>query len=207
MASVPPDRGDPDPPRHLLVTWLLFGAALLLVLGLFAVRMEQQPNTSRDYPSRAMLPHAEPVLLPPPPMEDEYLPCSDCHADEPINRTPRVLEDEHDEMEFAHGDLWCLHCHSGDEERRLRLADDTRVPFEESWRLCTQCHAKKLPGWRAGVHGKRTGSWRGPSEYWNCVACHNPHLPPFQSLEPKPPPLRPEQITLSGVPAEETTHE
>jgi mono/diheme cytochrome c family protein len=180
---------------------------VLLVVGLVAVRTDHQPDTSRDYPSRAMLPHTEPVLLPPPPMDDEYLPCSDCHADEPPNPTPRELEDEHDEMAFAHGDLWCMHCHVADEDRLLQLADDTQVAFDESWRLCTQCHGKKLSDWRAGVHGKRTGHWRGPSEYRNCVACHNPHRPPFEPLKPKPPPLRPEQITLSGAPAEEAAHE
>jgi hypothetical protein len=207
MTSVPPDAGNPDPPPQHPITWVLLGAALVLVLGLAAVRMDYQPTTSRDYPSRAMLPGAEPVLLPPPPMDDEYLPCSDCHADEIPNPTPRKLEDEHDLMEFAHGDLWCLHCHGTDDDKQLHLADGTRVEFEESWRLCTQCHAKKRPDWRAGVHGKRTGHWRGPSEYRNCVECHNPHLPPFESLEPKPPPLRPEQITLTAMPVEEAAHE
>jgi hypothetical protein len=207
MTSDPPDAGNPGPPRPHSVTWFLLGAALVLVLGLLAVRMDYQPTTSRDYPSRAMLPNAEPVLLPPPSMNDEYYPCSDCHADETPNPTPRQLEDDHDEMEFAHGDLWCLHCHALDEDKQLHLSDGNTVEFGESWRLCVQCHGKKLADWRAGVHGKRTGHWRGPSEYRNCVACHNPHRPPFEPLEPKPPPLRPEQITLTDLPVAEAAHD
>jgi hypothetical protein len=62
--------------------------------------------------------------------------------------------------------------------------------------LCTQCHAKKLPDWRAGVHGKRTGHWRGTKEYRTCVVCHEPHAPAFARLVPKPPPPRPEDFSL-----------
>ena len=156
------------------------------------VRTEHQPDSSRDYPSRPMLPDAVPVLLPPPPMDDEYVPCSDCHEDEPTEpHTERELEDEHDEMEFAHGRALV---HGLSRPERPREAPSRRrhpVEFEDSWQLCTQCHGKKLADWRAGVHGKRTGHWRGPKEYRTCVACHNPHRPPFQPLEPKPPPLRP----------------
>jgi len=92
----------------------------------------------------------------------------------------------------------------GDE---LHLADDSRIGFEESWRLCTQCHGVKLADWRAGVHGKRTGSWWGPKEYWSCVACHDPHSPRFESLEPMRPPARPEAIRLAAPSGQETTHE
>jgi hypothetical protein len=64
-------------------------------------------------------------------------------------------------------------------------------------RLCTRCHAKKIPDWRAGVHGKRTGYWHGPKEYQTCVACHDPHSPLFKPLEPKPPPIPAEKIRRS----------
>ncbi|MBW2269901.1 MAG: hypothetical protein JRH16_15120 [Deltaproteobacteria bacterium] len=198
---------DPQPPGYQMATWLVLGFAIVIVLGLFMVRTEYQPDSSRDYPSRPMLPDAVPVLLPPPPMDDEYVPCSDCHDEEPPNPTQRELEDEHDEMDFAHGELWCMDCHDLNDREKLHLADATPIAFEESWQLCTQCHGKKLADWRAGVHGKRTGHWRGEKEYRQCVACHNPHRPPFEALEPEPPPRPPTQITRAGVVAAEAGHE
>jgi hypothetical protein len=203
-----PDPEDYRPPGYQMATWLVLGLVLVMVVGLMMVRTEHQPDSSRDYPSRPMLPDAVPVLLPPPEMNDEYVPCSDCHEDEEPNPIERELEDEHDLMELTHGELWCLDCHDLADREKLHLADGTLVAFEDSWQLCTQCHGKKLADWRAGVHGKRTGHWRGPKEYRTCVACHNPHLPPFEALEPKPAPLRPSEITLTAAAeATEAEHE
>jgi len=197
------------PPPYHMTTWMVLGAALLFVLGLMSVRTDYQPDTSRDYPSRALLPDAEPVLLPWEPRDDEYFPCNDCHGDpeDPPNPTVRELEEEHDMLVLAHGDLWCLRCHDLTEREKLHLSDGSLLGFDESWRLCTQCHGKKLADWRAGVHGKRTGHWRGSKEFRTCVVCHNPHAPPFESLEPKPPPLRPTQITSSGNAVDEASDE
>ena len=206
MAQEPQEQGEYRAAPYQLATWLILGIAIVLLLGLSAVRLPHQPNSSRDYPSRAMPPHAKPVLLPPE-MNDEYWPCSDCHEDEPINLNRRELEDDHEDHKIAHGDLWCLSCHDADNRDRLHLADGTLVEFGDSWQLCTQCHAKKLPDWRAGVHGKRTGHWRGTAEYRTCVFCHNPHSPPFSPLAPKPPPRRPEQITGPATADGENAHE
>jgi hypothetical protein len=185
----------------------LLGAGLVFVLGLIAFRSDYQPDTSRDYPSRALLPDAEPVLLKWEPRNDEYFPCDDCHGEEPPNPTQRELVEEHEDLVLAHGDLWCLRCHDLLERERLHLSDGSLVLFEESWRLCTQCHGKKLADWRAGVHGKRTGHWLGTKDYRTCVVCHDPHAPPFERLEPKPPPLRPTQITSNGNAPEEVSHD
>jgi hypothetical protein len=196
-------------PPHQLATWTLLGTALVVLLGLFSVQPALDASTSRDYPSRSLPPDGEASLLSWEPPDDEYYPCSDCHEDEPANRTRRELEDEHDELTLAHGDLWCYSCHEAGRVDRLHLADETLVRFDDSWQLCTQCHGDKLADWRAGVHGKRTGHWRGPSEYRTCVACHSPHDPPFQPLEPKPPPRRPEQIAsfLTVETQQETSHD
>jgi hypothetical protein len=207
MAPEAPEPQEYRPPPHQLAIWSVIGLAVLGVIGLISLRLDHRPDTSREYPSRALIPDAQPVLLPPPPMNDEYDPCSDCHEDEIPNPERRQLEDEHDLMKLAHGELWCLHCHDLHTREKLRLADSSLIGFEESWRLCTQCHGKKLADWRAGVHGKRMGSWRGSKEYWNCVACHDPHEPAFKSLEPEPPPLRPVQISLDGNVVEEVVHE
>ncbi len=184
------------PPSYQAGIWLVLGAAVVLTLGLFSIRLAQNPESSRAYESRVLPPEPAPVLLPAPEMDDEYWPCSDCHEGEPTNPEVREFEDEHDEMEFAHGDLWCLHCHDTDDRDKLKLANSAPVDFDESWKLCTQCHSQKLGEWKAGVHGKRTGHWWGPKDYRTCVACHSPHSPPFKPLTPKPPPRSPEQITL-----------
>ena len=40
---------------------------------------------------------------------------------------------------------WCLDCHDADDRDLLHLASGERVPFDESYRLCGQCHGEKLP--------------------------------------------------------------
>jgi len=206
-----PAPGDEEPPYRApgpqLATWAVLGATVLLAVGSFAIRGPLGPDATRDYPSRTLPAEPAPVLLQRPEMEDEYWPCTDCHEDAPTNRVVRELEDDHDEMEFLHGTLWCLRCHDADERDSLRLANGELIGFDDSWRLCTQCHGKKLADWRAGVHGKRTGHWWGPKEYRTCVACHNPHLPPFKPLEPKPAPLRPGRFARDGDAAVEAQHE
>jgi len=192
------------PPAYQNTTWMVLAVGVVLVVGLMSVRTDFQPNSSRDYPSRAILPDVAAVLLPPPEINDEFFPCSDCHEDETPDPEIRELEDEHNDKKLAHGDLWCLRCHDLNDRDSLHLADGALVAFEESWKLCTQCHGNKLAEWRAGVHGKRVGHWRGPKEYWNCVACHDPHSPVFKKLEPKPPPHRPTEATAKHAASEES---
>jgi hypothetical protein len=150
-------------------------------------------RTERPYESRSLGPEPEPVLRPPPPVDDEYFPCADCHEGEPADPKVRELE-EHDSIELKHGDLWCLDCHDTDQRDLLHLSDASPVEMAESWRLCTRCHAKKIPDWRAGVHGKRTGYWSGPKEYFTCVVCHDPHHPLFEPIEPKRPPVPTQEV-------------
>lgn len=198
-----PDEGhESDQSRALrATTWFVLGSALLLVLGAFALRCG--PADGRTYASRTLPPEPPPTLLAPPEMDDEYFPCSDCHEDEETNRQPRELEDEHEDLELVHGDLWCLSCHEADDRDRLHLADEVPVPFEDSWRLCTQCHGQKRADWRAGVHGKRTGHWWGPKTYEPCVRCHDPHAPAFRPLRPERPPVRPSEIRTPAIHLEE----
>ena len=206
----PPD--DRPPPRQL-ATWALLGLVFVGVVSLTSVRCAFGPQTAPDYESRTLPPEPEPVLLASAEPDEAYFPCSDCHEDEPTDRTVRELEDDHDDLELRHGELWCLHCHDADDRDRLHLADGTPVAFEESWRLCTQCHGSKLPEWRAGVHGKRTGHWFGAKDYRPCVSCHAPHAPRFAPLEPKPPPHRPGEIAwrahaaVGSASSDEVAHE
>ena len=135
------------------------------------------------------------IHVPPPPLSDGVFPCSDCHDPDmlPSNPTRRVLRMAHQEIVLEHDQehRWCLDCHDSEDRDQLHLASGELVPFEESYRLCGQCHGDKYRDWRAGVHGRRTGFWNGEKQYLLCVSCHNSHSPRFQPLEPEPPPRRP----------------
>jgi len=176
----------PTPLGHRRAVFAILAFAVLAVVFV-ASGGPFGKHTARGYPSRPLGPDSEAALVPPPPIDEEYFPCEDCHEGETAD--PRVRElDEHDNIKLAHGDLWCLDCHDRDQRDLLHLSDASPVEMAESWRLCSRCHAKKIPDWRAGVHGKRRGDWRGPKEYLTCVSCHDPHSPLFKPLAPKPPP-------------------
>lgn len=130
----------------------------------------------------------------PPPFSEGIFPCSECHKpDDKVDRTPHVV-DAHDTVIFEHDakNRWCLDCHDAQQRDMLRLASGALLDFRESFKLCGQCHGDKLRYWKAGEHGKRTGSWDGKKQYLLCVSCHNPHSPRFKPLKPLPPPERPE---------------
>lgn len=203
-----PRRPPEDALSQHLIVFLIAGVAIAGLAAFFSVQCASSHEYTRAYPSRSLSPQPEQRILPAAGPDDDYFPCSDCHEDEPTNRRVRELEDDHEDIELAHGDLWCLHCHDPDDRDRLHLADGRKLGFENSWRLCVQCHGHKRQEWRAGVHGKRVGHWWGEKEVWTCVTCHRPHGPHFQPIQPEPPPKPPQQITLRRVSRSgENTHE
>ncbi|MBK9089517.1 MAG: hypothetical protein IPL90_10890 [Holophagales bacterium] len=135
----------------------------------------------------------ERLEVPPPPFSEGIFPCSGCHESMKPNRTRRTLVDFHDDIVLKHDaeHRWCLDCHDADDRDSLHLASGERVSFEESYRLCGQCHGEKLRDWKAGIHGRRTGDWNGHKKYLLCAHCHNPHQPHFKPLAPKAAPLPP----------------
>jgi hypothetical protein len=167
--------------------------ALLTVFALLAcatalAAIDQKPGAA---PPAARA--EERLEVPPPPFTDGIFPCSACHKDIKPNRTRRALEQMHTEIELTHDaeHRWCLDCHDANDRDYLHLASGELVSFDESYRLCGQCHGEKLRDWRAGVHGRRTGDWNGHKKYLLCANCHNPHQPRFKAIEPKPAPQRP----------------
>jgi len=140
------------------------------------------------------------IAIEAPPFTDGIFPCNDCHIDIEPNSVRRDLTDMHDDITamFDHDNenRWCLDCHDVIERDSLKLASGKRIGFDESYKLCGQCHGDKLRDWRVGIHGKRTGEWNGKRQYLLCVHCHNPHTPRFQAIKPLPPPVRQEDIHL-----------
>jgi len=147
--------------------------------------------------AREMAPKAAAVVerleVPPPPITEGLFPCSGCHSSLPVNRTRRALTEMHADLVLDHDEQhrWCLDCHDAEDRDVLHLAGGERVPFEESYRLCGQCHGEKLRDWTAGVHGRRTGQWNGHKAYLLCAHCHEPHRPRFRPIRPEPAPRRP----------------
>jgi hypothetical protein len=119
-------------------------------------------------------------------------PCTtQCHAKLSPNPTPRDLEEFHHGKQLVHGGtlVWCAWCHGeGADLDQLHLLDGTKLSFDEAFRLCGQCHGEKIRDWKAGIHGKSTGSWSGAKQRLSCPACHNPHRPKRPPIEALPPP-------------------
>jgi len=136
------------------------------------------------------------VEIAPPPFSEGVFPCTDCHEpDLPVKGTRRKLKRAHQEIELLHDEenRWCLDCHSVVDFDKLHLASGELIDFEESHRLCGQCHGDKYRDWRRGVHGRRSGEWDGEKSYLLCVHCHPSHAPAFQPIAPEPPPQRPQR--------------
>jgi hypothetical protein len=188
-------------------TLLLAGAATVAVAAIAVASSRREPQAkpadaargaAAEQPAPAVAAGGEVVdarvEVPPPPFSDGIFPCTECHnADMPPNRTRRVLTDMHDDINLRHDEehRWCLDCHDADDRNVLHLAGGEKVPFDESYRVCGQCHGEKLRDWRAGVHGRRSGQWNGHKTYLLCAHCHSPHQPRFARLAPKPAPRRP----------------
>ncbi len=163
---------------------------MLLILALLYVAI---PRASDDPHRQTPSSPEEQPEVPSPPFSEGVFPCSDCHADMEVNRTRRELTDFHDDIVLEHDEQqrWCLDCHDATERDSLHLASGERISFDQSYRLCGQCHGEKLRDWRAGIHGRRTGEWNGRKQYLLCAHCHNPHQPRFAPLVPMPPPTAP----------------
>ncbi len=180
----------------LYASYFLIPSALMTAshsekIGIRNPGLEQEKkNQNKDFSTEGIQYVSLPIFKKP------IFPCSDCHDAEEDNPKPRILKEEHKEIQLHHGnkDMWCLHCHDFKDRDKLHLANGKQIPFEKSERLCAQCHGKKAEEWRSGVHGKRIGYWKGPKTYWRCIYCHNPHKPNFGKLRSKPAPVHPKDI-------------
>ena len=185
-------------------TWTVVSASVIS-FALLASACDGPSGESGVLPSVSSAPQVaessqERLEVPPPPFSPGIYPCSMCHSMMPVNTTRRQLTGFHTNIVLRHdeGNRWCLDCHDAENRDQLHLASGAPVPFEESYRLCGQCHGEKYRDWRAGVHGRRSGDWNGHKTYLLCAHCHNPHQPHFQPLKPEPAPIPPKE-TVGGV--------
>lgn len=115
-------------------------------------------------------------------------PCMTCHGN--ISKVSKQIEDfpmktPHDKMIFKHHEqvTSCYTCHDKDNMNQLVLQNEKKINYNESYKLCAQCHGVKFRDWENGVHGKQVGSWSGSKYRYTCTSCHNPHTPPFPQMK------------------------
>jgi len=185
------------------------GRACTILATLLAIALQGYACGQQEEPGEASSPTVgkalegdlvqEKVEVPPPPFSPGIYPCSNCHGMLQANPNRRELS-FHTDIVLTHDEenRWCLDCHEAGNRDILHLASGEPVPFEESYRLCGQCHGEKYRDWRAGVHGRRSGDWNGHKTYLLCAHCHNPHSPRFQPLAPEPAPIPPDH-TVGGL--------
>jgi formate-dependent nitrite reductase cytochrome c552 subunit len=123
------------------------------------------------------------------------LQCFACHSLKPPNlesASGQDLDQFHQGLQFAHGQLTCASCHNArDNYSTLKLADGRAIPFEESITLCAQCHGTQYRDYLHGAHGGMTGYWdlsRGERVRNHCQHCHDPHAPRYPTFQPAAPP-------------------
>lgn len=115
--------------------------------------------------------------------------CAVCHVTRQPNfenRSAGDLQQFHRDLTVTHGSVSCLSCHNPEDYQSLRLADGTKVEYEEVIQLCGQCHGPQLRDYEKGVHGGMNGYWDlrlGPQFKNNCVDCHPPHHPKFPQMQ------------------------
>lgn len=132
--------------------------------------------------------------------------CNNCHEHitPSDGRKDRVAA--HPTVKMEHGiNRRCYNCHDRFNREQLVDIDGASISFSSSELLCQKCHGPKYRDWLVGVHGRPNGYWdknKGESKKATCVACHNPHTPKFQAMEPAPAPIRSDYLT-----DEEFSHE
>lgn len=120
-------------------------------------------------------------------------PCSTCHI-EPLEALQTTTQENTSSTQQAHWDtklnhaaesvMNCLTCHTADDMDNLHTLTGEAVDFDHSYQLCAQCHDQQYDDWEGGAHGKQIGGWAPPRVINNCVDCHNPHQPDWDTRWP-----------------------
>lgn len=118
-------------------------------------------------------------------------PCTSCHAGRRVVLADERVKDAHRNLQPTHpsrtGAL-CSTCHTADDVSRLAVKGDSAATFDQSYRLCAQCHFSQAESWAGGGHGKRLDGWQGRRVVMACTDCHDPHAPGVTPRLPFPGP-------------------
>lgn len=109
-------------------------------------------------------------------------PCSECHSVDLANLKNGEDKKAHWDISIEHASesvMNCQSCHSESSPNHLTSNTGALIDFNESYRLCAQCHSPQYKEWLGGAHGKRVDSWVPPRISYSCTNCHNPHDPSF----------------------------
>ncbi|RLB55466.1 MAG: hypothetical protein DRJ42_06165 [Deltaproteobacteria bacterium] len=163
--------------HRFIVLSVLLPTSALLVLG--GCKHEQNPlrpelrEVQSPNPGRTIEIVSRSAEIP------DYPCVEQCHVDREADATPRRLTELHTDIELDHAEVmsFCDTCHYLENIDEFQLIDGTRVPFDESHRVCGQCHGEKTRDWSLGIHGIYTGSWQTTAHRRSCTACHDPHAP------------------------------
>ena len=157
-------------------------AASLVALRVAFTHAQTRNDSERSQASRLVISPRQQHLR-------DY-PCSDCHAN--IEEAQlKGLPATHRTEKFDHfeGAKKCDTCHNAADKDLLWLAKGEPVSFDDSPRVCAQCHSEKYRDWDFGAHGKHVGSWNAERTRYSCADCHDPHRPgqqPMQTVAPPP---------------------
>jgi formate-dependent nitrite reductase cytochrome c552 subunit len=119
--------------------------------------------------------------------EVEDHPCASCHLDRKVVMAEKRAADAHQDIQPVHPKATgsrCATCHASENVELLALKSGERATFDESYRLCGQCHFQQAEAWSAGAHGKRLDGWAGERVVMGCADCHDPHKPDFEPRVP-----------------------
>lgn len=113
--------------------------------------------------------------------------CTECHSKPVEQMKGKDLKKAHWNIKINHANqsiMNCLTCHNGKDMDHLKSLTGVSIDFNNSYKLCSQCHQKQFYDWSGGAHGKRLESWAPPRLSMTCVNCHNPHEPHIKSKWP-----------------------
>ncbi len=183
--------------RGSLVLWAI-GPVFLAVGGYLAFASPKiviPTNPIRTIPVEQIKPGAWRTPLTNPneaKIGGQYRPCSECHKLFTPSPTETRTLVQHKDVVMRHGmNTRCFNCHHAEERDKLVLHDGTLVGFDETPKLCSQCHGTTYRDWQRGTHGKTMGSWEassGKQVRLTCNECHNPHSPHYDPIAPLPGP-------------------
>lgn len=113
--------------------------------------------------------------------------CIECHS-KPLSKMKGENEKTaHWNIKLKHANIDamnCATCHNSDDMNQLNTLTGTKVDFNLSHKLCSQCHTTQFEDWKGGAHGKSISGWTPPRASMTCVECHNPHNPGFDKRWP-----------------------